>query len=286
MGTDFTEGETTTELPVEKPEQSEEATVEEPAEEKVIETETPEVVETEEPVAEATKVKIGEAEYTPEELQAIVSKGTQVKKWEEKMPGFDIDKLMPDYTRKSQRLAQFEKRNTVPKAQADSKEMEELGIDEAQLRALEKAAKHLGFVRQTDLVQDSVEAQKETFIARHPEYKSDAVGGDIKWTQLMEKFSDFNVYQDQNTKTWYGKIDKVEEFLERAHAEVSGTWQAAAVNEKTKQAVVTKQAQVNLMATGGGAPRGAPQKTPSNTELIQKYRSAGWSEEDIKEILT
>lgn len=232
------------------------------------------------------KIKIGEFEYSPEELQEIVTKGSKVKEWEQKMPGFDVDKFMPDYTRKSQRLAQYEKAPQVARpVQKTKEELEALGVDDEQIKIFENVAKHLGFVKQTDLVQTSVESQKESFLASHPEYAPGDVANDQRWATLMQEFNLFN---------WEAHPHRVEEFLEEAHKRIAGT-QAPPVDTKKgqemKQIITTKKAQAAIMGVGGGVSKSrtttqAPSKGATAQALIEKYRAAGWSEEDIKDILT
>ena len=217
------------------------------------------------------KIKLGDKEFTQEELQEITEKGSKVKEWETKMPGFNLDTLMPDYTRKSQRLAAYEKR--APKA---AEEVDLSDIDSSEVEKFTRVAKHLGFVKQSDLVRDSVEVQKNAFIASHPEYQPGTTINDAKWDQLMEQFSLYN---------WQAYPQKVEDFLEKAHGEVSKTWQETAKNEKTKETIVTKTAVANASATSGGNSQKAQSKT-DNSALADKYRAMGWAEEDIKEILT
>ena len=225
----------------------------------------------EEPDKQSSKIKIGEQEFSEEELQAIITRGTKVKEWETKMPGFNLDTLMPDYTRKSQKLKALEK--SVPKAQ---EKIDLEGIDQEQIQNIEKIARHLGFVRQADLVQDSVETQKNVFIASHPEYSPGLPENDAKWAQLMEQFSLYN---------WQLHPNKVEEMLEEAHAKVSQTWINTAKGEKTKEAIATKKAQANASTFGGGTST-KQTSAPSNQALAEKYRAAGWSEEDIKDVLS
>src|SRR3990167_5661467 len=97
------------ETPVEETEELEtvEQSEEETAEEETKTEEAPLEEETTEEVVPPVLTKIGDREYTAEELQEIVAKGSKIKEWETKMPGFDVDKLMPDYTRKSQELARL-----------------------------------------------------------------------------------------------------------------------------------------------------------------------------------
>lgn len=233
-----------------------------------------EVVEEEAESTEPTKIKIGEMEYSEEELQTIVARGSKIKEWEKKMPGFDIDKFMPDYTRKSQRLAELEKR-TAPK-EKKANDLKTLGIDEDQVKAFETVAEHLGFVRQTDLVKDSVDAQKEAFLSRHADYKAKTPVSDAKWESLMQEFNLYN---------WQGHPHRVEEFLEEAHRKVSATWQETDRGEKMKESITTKKAQVQQATGGGGKTASAPKKA-EQPNAAAKYRAMGWSEEDIKDLLT
>lgn len=224
-----------------------------------------------------SKVKIGEQEFSNEELEEIVNKGSKIKEWEKKMPGFNIDTFMPDYTVKSQRLSEYEKRFAPKEVKQNLDELKELGVDEDQINAFQKVAKHLGFVSQTDLVQDSIEVQKESFIARHPEYAPGTPINDQKWTKLMEEFSLFN---------WQQHPEKVERLLEKAHEEVSKLWIETERGQKIKQAITTNQAKANAVATGGGGIGKGVSTQKSDNSILEKYRAMGWSESDIKEILT
>ena len=223
-----------------------------------------------------SKVKIGEQEFSNEELQEIVNKGSKIKEWEKKMPGFNIDTFMPDYTTKSQRLKEYEKRFAPKESKQNLDELKELGVDEDQINAFQKVAKHLGFVRQTDLVQDSVEVQKESFIARHPEYAPGTPVNDQKWSTLMEEFSLFN---------WQQHPEKVEKLLEKAHEEVSKSWIETERGQKVKQNITTIQAKANAAAIGGNGVGKGVTTLKSDNSTIEKYRAMGWSENDIKEIL-
>ena len=226
--------------------------------------------ETEEKAEEPQKIKIGDKEFTEEELNGIIEKGGKVQEWETKMPGFNLDTLMPDYTKKSQKLAQYEK-HPAPKVE----EVDLSDVDADELEKFDRIAKHRGFVKQSDIVQDSVEVQKNTFIASHPEYKQGIPANDAKWEQLMEQFALYN---------WQAFPHKVEDMLEKAHSEVSKTWNDEAKNQKTKESVTTKQAIVDAVAKGGNG----SQKTTApkdSSALADKYRALGWAEDDIKEIL-
>lgn len=237
-----------------------------------------EVISTEAIDGTPSKIKVGEREFTEEELSTIVAEGTKVQGWKQKMPGFDIDQLMPDYTRKSQRLARYEGQFGKTPETAPKESLEELGVDQDQVNTFEKVAKRLGFVRQTDLVQNSVEAQKDAFLAHHKEYATDTPQGDARWNQLMEHFSIYN---------WQAHPQKVEELLEEAHQKVSQSWREVSRGEKVKETITTRKAQATAVAFGGGSSTSKPAtNSSSNVGLADKYRDMGWTEDDIKELLT
>lgn len=251
-------------------EQAEAPEVEEKTIEETTEVTTQEAVVEEKPIL----TKIGDREYTPEELQEIVTKGSKVKEWETKMPGFDVDKLMPDYTRKSQELARLTKNKPAEKKET----LEELGIDEAQIKLLERAVKHLGYVKQSDLVENSVEAQKDIFISRHPEYTPGTPEADAKWSSLMSEFSLYN---------WQAFPNRVEELLEKTHKEISKSSDETTRGAKVLNNVATKTAQAAASAMGGGAGRSVtPVIKTQPSDEIALYKKAGWSDEQIKEFLS
>lgn len=223
------------------------------------------------------KIKIGDNEYSQEELKAIVNRGGKVLEWEKKMPGFDVDKLMPDYTRKSQRLAQYEKGSVIQ--ESPEKVIEELGIEPEQVKAFEKIAKSLGFIRQNDLTERSVDAQKDSFLERHSEYLPSSPGGNEKWQRLMGEFGLYN---------WQANPQRVEELLERTHSEVAKSWAEVDRGKDVKQSIITKQAKVSLNSVGTGQARSSQTVTKTqkvDSSVVQKYRNAGWSEKDINELI-
>lgn len=240
-----------------------------------------ETVQTVEPAEEP--VTIGDKQYTKQQLDELLNKGLKVKEWETKMPGFDVDKLMPDYTKKSQLLSKYEKQASTPKPSKISKdELVKMGIDDDQIRNIELVAKHLGFVHQNDVVQNTVESQKEAFIQEHQQYYGiDVPGGDQKWQALVEEFNTFN---------WQSMPQRVGEFLERAHERVSKAWVEQARGTEVKNNITVKKAQADAIALGGTnsktTQKPAPQAQAGNAALRAKYQRLGWSEEDINEILT
>ena len=129
-------------------------------EEKTQETENKEEIE---------KVKVGEKEYTQEELSSVVGLGETAREFETKW-NRKIDQFYPDYTQKSQRLAEFEKKEKEAedvKLKEKVETKQELSPEEVKKIALEEADKldliHKGninqyiasFLQARDLIDDA-----------------------------------------------------------------------------------------------------------------------------------
>ena len=85
---------------------------------------------------------------------------------------------------------------------------------------------------------------------------------------------------------WQAHPDKVSDLLEKSHREVSKAWVEADRGNKTQANITTQKAKAAMASLGGGkgAPAAQP-KTTDNSALAERYRAAGWSNEDINEIL-
>jgi hypothetical protein len=103
----------------------------------------------EEVVEEVEKIKLGEEEYSQDELQTLVKLGKIGKEAEEKF-NTSLDKVWPDYSRKSNQLKEYESELTELRKLKEEKEAlpqdEQQAIEEAR-----KAAKKLGIVLEDDL---------------------------------------------------------------------------------------------------------------------------------------
>ena len=103
----------------------------------------------EEVVEEVEKIKLGEEEYSQDELQTLVKLGKIGKEAEEKF-NTSLDKVWPDYSRKSNQLKEYETELTelrkLKEQQAELPQDEQQAIEEAR-----KAAKKLGIVLEDDL---------------------------------------------------------------------------------------------------------------------------------------
>lgn len=105
--------------------------------------------EEEQEVQEPEKIKLGEEEYSQDELQTLVKLGKIGKEAEEKF-NTSLDKVWPDYSRKSNQLKEYETELTelrkLKEQQAELPQDEQQAIEEAR-----KAAKKLGIVLEDDL---------------------------------------------------------------------------------------------------------------------------------------
>ena len=103
---------------------------------------------------EVEKVKVGEKEYSQEELSSVVGLGEKARDFETKW-NRPIDQLYPDYTQKSQKLSDYEKREKEAE-EAKLKEKveakEELSPEEARKVVLAEAD-ILGLVHQGNVNQ-------------------------------------------------------------------------------------------------------------------------------------
>ena len=125
---------------------------------------------------EVDKIKVGEKEYTQDELNGLVNLGETAKEYETKW-NRKIGEFYPDYTQKSQRLSDFEKKDAERariadeqlKAEQAEKDKEvaqraaenKLTPDEQRSFAL-KQAKELGLV-----TRDEFESEVDKRVARY-----------------------------------------------------------------------------------------------------------------------
>lgn len=133
------------------------------------------------------KVKIGENEYTPEELAQFIEKGK------------NYDKLLPDYTQKSQKLAEIEKSNKINKSEQedDVPEFAKEGWEPKSYSELQKAilwAKESG--KQEAL--KTLEAQKEEVDKKKAEV--DNFFSEVKKTDKDFDEKDFSEFVLKHTK--------------------------------------------------------------------------------------
>lgn len=251
-------------------------------EELVAEVQAPEAEESETaPEAEAiaeqpeTEEQVAEAE-TPElspELQSLVEKGRRVQAWETKMPGFDVDKIVPEFTRRSQALKALERVVMSKQETTDSP------LPPEEMQVLEQALQRLGVPTRADLSKSAQETQKEEFLAAHPEYLPENDPGDRNWSRLMAAFNEYN-WQAHPTRTY--------EFLARAHESVDNGPLSPTRGERVQKAIQRRAASAGLATVGGGASApSAPAKAQARgfTDAQREaYRRGGWSDAEIAEL--
>ena len=103
------------------------------------------------PVEEPAKVKVGEKEYTPEELDVLVGLGNQAKelevKWDTK-----LDRVMPEFSRSREELKKYrEIEESRGKAEIEAKQTKGEELSEEERINLAKAeARKLGLMLKED----------------------------------------------------------------------------------------------------------------------------------------
>src|SRR3990167_10420238 len=98
-----------------------------------------------------TTVKVGDREYSQEELNKVVGLGNTALEYEEKW-NRPIGDFYPDYTQKSQKLAAYEKAEKA-RQEAEVAKKQEQGIDlspEERRETVLREAKSYGIVTQDD----------------------------------------------------------------------------------------------------------------------------------------
>ena len=92
------------------------------------------------------KIKLGDKEFTQDELNRLVGLGEFAEKVE-KEQNRKISEIYPEYTRKSQKLSEYEKAEAAAKEAETKKRAEEGKLSsEEQLEMYRKTIKELGFV--------------------------------------------------------------------------------------------------------------------------------------------
>jgi len=110
-----------------------------------------------EEVAEPEKIKLGEKEYSQDELNKLVGLGEKAAELEDKW-NTKIDKLYPDYTKKSQELAEYKRREEEKAAEAEKEvqakvsEGQQLSPDE-QAKMIKQELKKYGVVTADEIYQ-------------------------------------------------------------------------------------------------------------------------------------
>lgn len=250
-----------------------EAQTPEPAEESAEPAEEAKAESAQEAPVESVQETPAEEPQLAPDLQALVEKGRRVQEWESKMPGFDVDQLVPEFTRRSQALKALERAY----AQQESVKSEE-PLPPEEMQVLEKALQRLGVPTRADITKSAQETQKDEFLARHPEYLPENDPGDKKWNQLLNAFNEYN---------WQGHPTKTYEFLERSHLAVTDGPLSPIRGARVQQAIQRKAATTEMASVGGGNAAPTASKAPlKGFTAVQReaYRRGGWTDAEIAEL--
>ena len=93
------------------------------------------------------KIKVGEKEYTQDELQDLVGMGEKTREIESSM-NTKIDRVYPEYTKATQRNKEYEEKIKEYEAKSASPQ-----LDEESIRQAKDAARKIGLVTKDDFAQ-------------------------------------------------------------------------------------------------------------------------------------
>lgn len=190
-----------------------------------------------EPTEIVEKVKVGEAEYSQEELNRLVGLGKLAQEADTKY-NTKIDKVWPEFTKKSQRLTELEKEVETLRASQAPKlpENEEQAIKEAK-----EAARKLGIVTSDDFDEYldkkftqryQTERQAERLLDEGMKFEKDIDGSDGRpkfvLTDVLEYMRD-NMGGQGNLETAYKLM----------HETQLDTWREQQLNKSKRQGMTT-----------------------------------------------
>jgi len=242
-----------------------------------------EVKEAQEDVKDEIKEEINEEE-NKEELRDEEEKLTPEQLAEIQEKAKKYDDLLPDYTRKSQKLSELRKRdldkpaNPIKSPSLDEtiKDLaEKEGYSEDELRAttkiIDKILPQMGYVPKSELEKSTYKnIQNEAvddFLEKNPEFDSDE-----KWTELMDEFS---LYKLPATKKGISRV------LERCKKEITGENES---NTEVKILARQKKNQTASIGSGGSGASQTKKQTISEVQLQKLRESSDFTEQELKEM--
>jgi hypothetical protein len=192
-------------------------------------------------------VKIGDEEIPADQLADLVKKGKMVKEWESQKPGYSLDSLYPEFTRKSQELAELKRRQadlapsyTVP----SYPDVPNLNQDEQML--LQKAVTPLIETALQRARQSEKDSQAlENFKKVHAEYDE------------PKRWNDFAGFFNNYYKLPPDPLDQIK-VMEMAHQSMNFEAEVRKKSLESKGQALANQQKLEMASTGGGG-----QKTPS-----------------------
>lgn len=181
-------------------------------------------------------VKIGEEEYTPDQLAELVQKGKTAKEWESQRPGYNLDSLYADYTQKTMELAELKKQESlhVQEPQIQLAPEEQIYLQKAVNPIIETA-----FQKERD------RQAIESFKKMHSEYNDL-----VKWNDYS---SFFNSYYKLPTE-----VSAQLSVMEMAHQNKNFDSEVKKKAEQAKGQALTDIQKLEMASAGGGVQKTQP----------------------------
>ena len=219
------------------------------------------------------KIKIGDSEFSQEELNQLVLEGQKVQKWKDKNPGFDVDKLYPEYTRSRQELKKL-RETTATLSDYDPKQYENIpDLEEEQVKILEKHLNKLGYVKQGTIVNKSINAIKDTWLSDNPEFLQQNDPNDLKWKELKNNLDQFK---------WESNPDKLYDYLSKAKKDLLDDPNSIYRRETLKS---KEKPQNKLNSIGSQIGKSNSTTIKKQSTLTDNQRrimlDGGWTEEEL-----
>lgn len=252
--------------------------------------ENSDVKDTEESSEGATQAtEVVEEELDEATRKEIMDLGKYFWEYQKERPGFDVKELHKEFTRKSMKLAETERKLELYEKSEPQTNVEEdplTDIAEGDVKLIERVLRAKGYVKRDEvepLKAQSRQTQEQTiintFIAEHPEYSDAQDPEGARWNALMAEFKLFD-------KTTRENPEKTLDLLKRAHRIVTPPAQQRA--ETIKQIAEQKRNRLGQQSSEGSsgkapAPTTDTQVSPKHAQLLANLK--GFSDEQKANIL-
>ena len=234
--------------------------------------ETPQEESKEEPVVEEPVPE--EKPKAVEGLQTELSKLEQQNQDKEK----EIRTRIVDARRKRREL-----NKPVPEEEPVQETVDDLSdIDEESKKSVARILRVGGYVKKEEVnkitFDNTFKLAEESFFKTHSEYTPENDDDDLLYNALQEEVGNFSTPKD------HGKIAQL---FEKAHIIVQNRYPSRfsqAPSEKPDE--VSNRAEVAALVGGRSGVASTPtKKSAINQKQVDYFRGAGWSDEDIKELM-
>ena len=185
-----------------------------------------EVVETPQE-QEITRIKVGEQEYTQDELNELVGLGSRAREVGSAHGGFD--KFVSEYGRKSERIGELKK-------QLDEKAKPVEGDPEDQIEQAKLAAKRLGIVLKEDLESYSENYYTNRRAGEKLLESCSSLESEIDGTDGRPKFETQKVLDFMNINAGYTDPKRAYEAM---NLDVISDWKAERINKSRSKGITT-----------------------------------------------